>query len=207
VGMLRITVDDTIRISATSARVHVSIKGQSSFSGALGARKASEVRELVTALTKHEISEDAVEVRGVRIENNQGRLGTKSQQVTISLTISATPEQLPAVLGVLADRSGASTNRLEWVYDEFEATIEATAEAMRKARRKAEVVAAAAGQRITGISQVTDTWSRPVTNLNMGGATRGSVSSGPAPELDLGVELNATAELSIHLSADFEMGE
>jgi hypothetical protein len=207
VGILRITIDDKTRISAVSARIHVTVHGQSSFASAASTRKAREVRELVAALAEHGISEDAIEVRGVRIENGQGRLGAKSQQAVFSLLISVSPEELPAALGVLAERG--NTNRLEWVYDEFEDTIEATAEAMHKARRKAEVVAAAAGQQITGVVQVTDTWSRPVTTVNMGDAAytpRGGAASA-APALDLGLDLTASAELSIHLSADFEIGQ
>ena len=151
-GLLRVSVDHLVRISATSARVHARVHGSSLVATGVAGRKAAEVRDVVAALAARGISEDAVEVTGIRLTTSDGRI-LHSQSVDIQLVIAAGAEQLPDVLGVLADRPGVAVEQLEWVYDEFEASITAAAEAMTKARRKADAIAAAAGLEVTGIAE------------------------------------------------------
>lgn len=205
-GILRINVDDAVRIEASRARVHVTLTGSSAVMPGTAARKAAEVRDLVAALADQQLGEDAIEITSVRAENGQGWL-TRGQKVEIELVVAAQAAQLPGVLGVLTARPGLRVDDLEWVYDEFEASIAATAEAMVKARRKADAIAAAAGQRIVAIVEASDSWSRPSPRLGAPVATRMMAlgAAKAAPELDLGLELNSTTELAIHLSVDFEM--
>jgi len=198
-GLLRVNVDHLVRISATSARVHARVRGSSLVATGVAGRKAAEVRDVVAALAAHDISEDAVEVAGVRLTTSEGRI-LHSQSVDIQLVVTANPDQLPDVLGVLADRPGVAVENLEWVYDEFEASITAAAEAMKKARRKADAIAAAAGLEVTGITTASDSWSMPQAPVQFAAQDRSS-----AAPLDLGVEINATTELSTHLSVDFEL--
>jgi hypothetical protein len=160
------------------------------------------VRELVAALAARGITEDAVEVAGVRLATRDGRI-LHSQSVDFQLVISATSEQLPDLLGVLADRPGLQVEQVEWVYDEFEASITAAAEAMTKARRKADAIAAAAGLEVAGIADVSDSWSMPQPPVELADASMMYAARAAAPPLDLGVELNSTTELSTHLSVDF----
>lgn len=204
-GILRISVDDSVRVDARSARVHVSLKGSATVFGNAATRQAAEVRALVTALSAAGIGEDAVEVTGVRFDSRSGVLGRS--QAEYLLAIAATPDQLPAVLGVLADQPNLKLSELEWVFDSFEASIEATANAMVKARRKADAVAAAAGAEITGIANISDSWNMPSPRVAFAAedtmlAARSMKASAP---VDLGVELNATQELFVHLSVDFEL--
>jgi hypothetical protein len=204
-GVLRITVDHTVRITAESARVHVTVRGSSTLAGGIAGRKASLVRDIVAELTGRGVTEDAVEVTSVRLAASDGRL-LKSQTVEIALVIPASPDQLPDILGVLSDRPGVSVDRLEWVYDEFEASIPVTAAAMVMARRKADAVAAAAGLEVTGIADASDSWSMPTPRMERARAdVMFAAASAGGPPLDLGVELNATTELSVHLSVDFEL--
>jgi len=203
-GLLRVSVDQLVRISASSARVHASVHGSSLVSTGTAGRKAAEVRDLVAALAARGISEDAVEVAGVRLATREGRI-LHSQSVEIQLVISAASEQLPDVLGVLADRPGVEVEHLEWVYDEFEASITAAAEAMTKARRKADAIAAAAGLQITGIADVSDSWSMPQPRPEMADARMMYAGRAEAAPLDLGVDLNSSTELSTHLSVDFQL--
>ncbi|MDQ7991913.1 MAG: SIMPL domain-containing protein [Propionicimonas sp.] len=203
-GILRITVDDSVRIDARSARVHLSLKGSSAVLGNAATRQSAEVRTLVAALTAAGIEPDAIEVTGVRLESRSGILG--KSQAEYLLAIAAGPDQLPAVLGVLANQPNLSLTELEWVFDAFEASIDATAAAMTKARRKADAVAAAAAAEITGIANISDSWSMPSPRVAFAAedmmATRALKASAP---VDLGVELNATQELFVHLTVDFEL--
>jgi len=203
-GLLRVSVDHVVRISATSARVHARVRGSSLVASGVAGRKAAEVRDVVAALAVRGISEDAVEVAGVRLTTSEGRI-LHSQSVDIQLVVTATPDQLPDVLGVLADRPGVAVENLEWVYDEFEASITAAAEAMKKARRKAEAIAAAAGLEVTGITTASDSWSMPQAQVQFAGEGMMYAARASAAPLDLGVEINATTELSTHLSVDFEL--
>ena len=203
-GLLRVSVDHVVRISATSARVHARVRGSSLVASGVASRKAAEVRDVVAALAVRGISEDAVEVAGVRLTTSEGRI-LHSQSVDIQLVVAATPDQLPDVLGVLADRPGVAVENLERVYDEFEASITAAAEAMKKARRKAEAIAAAAGLEVTGITTASDSWSMPQAQVQFAGEGMMYAARASAAPLDLGVEINATTELSTHLSVDFEL--
>ena len=203
-GLLRVSVDHVVRISAHSARVHARVRGSSLVASGVAGRKAAEVRDVVAALAVRGISEDAVEVAGVRLTTSEGRI-LHSQSVDIQLVVTADSDQLPDVLGVLADRPGVAVENLEWVYDEFEASITAAAEAMKKARRKAEAIAAAAGLEVTGITTASDSWSMPQAQVQFAGEGMMYAARASAAPLDLGVEINATTELSTHLSVDFEL--
>ncbi len=203
-GLLRVSVDHVVRISATSARVHARVHGSSLLAAGVAGRKAAEVRDVVAALATRGIGEDAVEVASVRLATTDGRI-LHSQSVDIELVVSADPDQLPDVLGVLADRPGVGVENLEWVYDEFEASITAAAVAMRKARRKADAIAAAAGLEVTGIANASDSWSMPQPQLELADSSMLYAARASSAPLDLGVEINTSTELSTHLSVDFEL--
>lgn len=203
-GVLRVSVDHVVRISATSARVHARVRGSSLVASGVAGRKAAEVRDVVAALAARGISEDAVEVAGVRLATSEGRI-LHTQSVDIQLVVQASTDQLPDILGVLADRPGVAVENLEWVYDEFEASIAGAAEAMKKARRKAEAIAASAGLEVTGIAMASDSWSMPQAPVQFAGESMMYAARASSAPLDLGVEINATTELSTHLSVDFEL--
>lgn len=205
-GILRINVDDSVRVTAHQARLHAGVKGTSTVFGNAAAKRAAEVRDLVGVLASLGIADEAIEVTGVRLDSRSGALG-RSQSVEYLLAITATPDELPSVLGALADRPNLTVSELEWIYDSFEASIEATATAMAKARRKAAAVAAAAGVEIAGIAQISDSWSMPSPRTAFGAADSGVMEARAmaAPAMDLGVEISATQELFVHLTVDFEL--
>ena len=204
-GLLRVSVDHQVRISASSARVHARVHGSSMVAGGTAGRKAAEVRDVVTALAARGIAEDAVEVASIRLATRDGRI-LHSQSVDIELVISGTPDQLPELLGVLADRPGLAVEHVEWIYDEFEASIAAAAQAMTRARRKADAIAAAAGLEVIGIANASDSWSMPQPQAELAdSAMLYGARAASAQPLDLGVELNSTTDLSTHLSVDFEL--
>ncbi len=203
-GLLRVSVDHLVRISATSARVHARVRGSSLVATGIAGRKAAEVRDVVAALAASGIREDVVEVAGIRLTTSDDRI-LHSQSVDIQLVVTADTDQLPDVLGALADRPGVAVEHLEWVYDEFEASITAAAEAMTKARRKAEAIAAAAGLEVTGIATASDSWTMPQAQVQLADSPMTYAARASSAPLDLGVEINTTTELSTHLSVDFEL--
>ncbi len=201
---MRITVELAVRIDATGARVHVTLRAQSSLAATAATKKVAEVRALVESLAAVGIPDDSIDVTGMQIATGQGKI-LASQEVRITLEIATTPEQLPEVLGILAARHGLSVDQVEWTYDEFEASISATADAMRMARRKADAVAEAAGLRVIGITSASDTWSMPSPRVEMASfASDTRMRVGAAP-LDMGMTMSSTTKLSVRLTVDFEV--
>ena len=201
---MRITVELAVRIDATGARVHVTLRAQSSLAATAATKKVAEVRALVESLAAVGIPDDSIDVTGMQIATGQGKI-LASQEVRITLEIATTPEQLPEVLGILAARHGLSVDQVEWTYDEFEASISATADAMRMARRKADAVAEAAGLRVIGITSASDTWSMPSPRVEMASfASDTRMRVGAAP-LDMGLTMSSTTKLSVRLTVDFEV--
>lgn len=206
-GILRITVDDSVDVPAIAARLHVTVRGAALVAGNAATKRAAEVRELVAALGQAGLSDDAFEVQGVRLSTSSSAVG-RSQRVEIMLVVRVAPEQLPAVLGVLADRPNLRLGELEWVFDSFEASIHLAAAAMRKARRKADALAEAGGLTVAGVHSASDSWSMPEPRVMMAEAMAASprMMKSAAPELDLGVEFVSTQKLQVHLSVDFTFG-
>lgn len=203
-GTLRISVDHSVRVEATSARVHLTVKGSSAVFGNAATRQAAEVRTLVAALSGIGIGEDAIEVTGVKLDSRSGVLG--KSQAEYLLAVTSAPDQLPSVLGVLADQPNLRLTELEWVFDAFEASIPATADALGKARRKADAVAAAAGRTVAGIAMISDSWNLPAPRVAFAAEDAAVFRSAKASEpIDLGIEISATQELYVHLTVDFEL--
>lgn len=205
-GILRVSVEQQVHIEAVGARLHLTVAGSSAFVGGVALRKAAEVRELVAVLADYGVEEADLSVVGMHA-STAGGWANKSQRVSIGLQVRVGTEQLGSVLGVLTNRGGVQLDQVEWVYDEFEASISAVSEAMAKARRKADALAAAAGQRITGIAEISDSWSRFSPPMPLGVMRTRSAAPKSDPELDLGFELSGSTELNVHLSVDYQIGD
>jgi uncharacterized protein YggE len=203
VGDLRITVEHDVRIDAVGARVHVTVKAQSSLAATAAAKKVAEVRALVEMLVAAGIGEDSIDVTGMQIVTGQGKI-LASQEVRITLEIPVSNEHLPDVLGILSVRQGLSVDQIEWTYERFEASISATAEAMRMARRKADAVAEAAGLRVIGVTTASDTWSMPTPRMEVASFAADTRMRGGAP-LDMGLTMSSSTTLSVRLTVDFEV--
>ena len=205
-GVVSVTIDDEIRIDAVRARVHAVFAGTSRLLAQAAARQAAEVRQLVSALAQLGLGEEAVEVEGVRIETRSGALKL-GQSALVQVVVTSPNQQTAAVLGVLGSQSGVTVERIEWVYDGFEASLPATAEAMVKARRKADAIAAAAGLVVTGVRQVSDSWRMPLREAAFPAPMALAARGAAAESLDFGVEVSSTTTLGVHLSVDFEIGD
>lgn len=205
-GDLRVTVEHDVRIDASGARVHVTVRAQSSLAATAAAKKVAEVRALVESLSTVGVPDSSIDVTGMQIVTGTGKI-LASQEVRITLEIAVENEQLPAVLGLLAANKGLAVDQIEWMYDQFEASISATADAMRMARRKADAVADAAGLRVVGIASASDTWSMPSPRVEMASfAADARMRVGSAP-LDMGMTMSSSTKLSVRLTVDFQVAE
>jgi len=205
-GDLRVTGEHDVRIDASGARLHVTVRAQSSLAATAAAKKVAEVRALVESLATVGIPDSSIDVTGMQIVTGQGKI-LASQEVRITLEIAVENEQLPGVLGILAANKGLAVDQIEWMYDQFEASISATADAMRMARRKADAVADAAGLRVVGVASASDTWSMPSPRVEMASfAADARMRVGAAP-LDMGMTMSSSTKLSVRLTVDFEVAE
>lgn len=203
-GIIRVTATAKREIEATEAKLHLSVEGESLILGNAALERAKELRELVAALTSVGIKKEGIAVTGVHVSNQQGLL-VKGQRATFSLTVKSPPERLPDALGVIAAQKHIELSHLEWVFDEFEASIGLAAEAMRMARRKGDAIAEAANTHITGISNASDSWQMPEMRYDFAAAA-------PAPQMargkamsavNIGTDFTGTQMLMITLTVDF----
>jgi hypothetical protein len=205
-GVLSVTIDDEIRIDAVRARVHAVFAGSSRLLGGAAAKQAAEVRQLASALAGIGLGEDAVEVEGVRIETGSGALKL-GQSALVQVAVTTPNEQTAEVLGILGSQNGVTVERIEWIYDGFEASLPATADAMVKARRKADAIAAAAGLVVTGVKQVSDSWRMPLREVAFPAPMAFAARASAADSMDFGVEVSSSTTLGIHLTVEFEIGD
>jgi hypothetical protein len=205
-GVLSVTIDDDIRIDAVRARIHAVFAGTSRLLGGAAGKQAAEVRQLVSALAAVGLGEDAVEVEGVRIETGSGALKL-GQSALVQVVVTSPNERIADVLGLLSSQNGVTVERIEWVYDGFEASLPATADAMVKARRKADAIAAAAGLVVTGVKQVSDSWRMPLREVAFPAPMAFGARASAADSMDFGVEVSSSTTLGVHLTVEFEIGE
>ncbi|WP_022800055.1 SIMPL domain-containing protein [Deinococcus ficus] len=204
-GLLRVTVEDQAEVTAHAATLFVTVEGETFVMGNAALERAREVREFAQALQAAGVPAGRLHVQGVRIASSSGLL-TKNQKAEFQLSAEATPEQLPAVLGVVAAGRNARLTRLDWQFDEFEASLPLAAQAMRKARRKADVIAGAAGQRVQGVHRASDTWELPGATMEFQPEGRMyALRAAGGPPLDVGVEYSATRTLRVTLTVDFTL--
>ncbi|MBN9104750.1 MAG: SIMPL domain-containing protein [Propionibacteriaceae bacterium] len=205
-GVLSVTIDDDIRIDAVRARIHAVFAGTNRLLGGAAGKQAAEVRQLVSALAAVGLGEDAVEVEGVRIETGSGALKL-GQSALVQVVVTSPNERIADVLGLLSSQNGVTVERIEWVYDGFEASLPATADAMVKARRKADAIAAAAGLVVTGVKQVSDSWRMPLREVAFAAPMAFGARASAADSMDFGVEVSSSTTLGVHLTVEFEIGE
>ena len=207
-GILRIQQKDHLDVTAVSARLHLEVAGETLVMGNAATERVREVREVNGQLQTLGVPAEQIQVRGVEISSRTGLLA-KQQKARFLLMVEVEPALLPQVLGVLADQKQVELQRLEWVFDDFEASLRLGPQAMRKARQRADGIAEAAGHRVVGVLNASDTWEMPVSTVNLQPEWMGQevqrasrTRSGP---LDAGVNYSSTHVLSVQLTVDFQL--
>src|SRR5512145_676591 len=95
-------------ISASHADMFVTVKGSSVVSGDQAMKKAKEVSQLVEALTGYGLSPEAVQLLGVHIETESGRL-LKSSSASYRLRIRVEKlEQIAELLDIIASQKNTT---------------------------------------------------------------------------------------------------
>ncbi len=150
---------DTIKVSAfhreeifaSHADLHVTVKGSSVVSGDAAMKKAKEVNQLLEALQKIGVEENAVQLQGVQIETSSGAL-LKTSSAAYRLKIRcADLNQLAGMLDAVGSQKNAALDYIEWKYDEDAARERGLLLAAQKAKSKARQVADALGVKLIGV--------------------------------------------------------
>lgn len=153
------TKPDTIKVTAfhreevfaSHANLYVTVKGSSVVSGDQAMKKAKEVSQLVEALTGYGLSPEAVQLLGVHIETESGRL-LKSSSASYRLRVRVEKlDQIAELLDIIASQKNTTLERIEWKYPEETAHESALEAAIAKGKAKASKVAAAMGIKLLGV--------------------------------------------------------
>jgi len=202
------TKPDTIKVSAfhreeifaSHANLYVTVKGSSLVSGNEAMKKAREVSQLVEALTRFGLSQDAVHLQGVRLETSSGAL-LKSSSAIYHLKVKTEKlDQLAGLLDILAGQKNASLDRIEWKYPEETAREQGLEAAIAKGKAKAEKVAEAMGVKLLGVYDFMENTfdeERPPMPFHAK-AMRAMETAADQPSLDMEVQHSKT----IHVNVD-----
>ncbi len=206
------TKPDTIKVSASHrqeifashANLYVTVKGSSVVGGNEAMKKAREVSQLVEALTRFGLPQDAVQLLGVHIETSSGSL-LKSSSATYRLRLHLQSlDSLTEVLDIIASQKNATLERIEWKYPEEEAQDHALEAAIAKGKAKAEKVAAAVGVRLLGVYEfMENTFDEerppmPFQAMEMNMKSR-AVAMADQPSLNLDIQHSKTINVNIDL--------
>lgn len=150
----RITIEETYTetIRAIGAKLHITVKGSSFFTGQTALKKAREVAQLVESLKSVGVKEEDISLESVSAHVESGLL-SKSSSARYGLKIScASLETLPDVMGAVTGAKNVSLDELEWDFgdlvDRRTAWIE---EVLKRCNAKAAVVAAALKTTLAGV--------------------------------------------------------
>jgi len=205
------TKPDTIKISAfhreeifaSHANLFVTVKGSSVVGGDEAMKKAKEVSQLVEALTRFGLDNDAIQLLGVHIETASGAL-LKSSSASYRLRIKVEKlDQLAELLDIIASQKNTTLERIEWKYPEESAREHGLESAIAKGKAKAEKVAAAMGVKLLGVYDfMENTFDEerppmPFQAMEMGMKSRAAVVA--EPNLNMDIQHSKTVQVNVDI--------
>jgi Protein of unknown function (DUF541) len=201
-GTIRVTASARTQITAVSSKLHVKLEGERVVFGAAALEQARELKEFVTRLKTLGLEESALSVASVRVTGPGGLL--KNSRAEFNVVVTETRlERLPGVVGAISETKNAVLQHLEWVWDDFEASVPLSAEAMRKARRKATAMAEAVGAKLGGVRNASDSWNMPESIVMYDAMPMQAKALSRSREVDIGMEYRAERDLEVTVTVDF----
>jgi Protein of unknown function (DUF541) len=206
-SILRVTAKASQEISASLAKLHFAVEGETFLFGNAALDRSRILKELVLRFKECGATDADFNVKSVSARVDSGLLGKSSKaEFKLELTVSDL-SKLPDYLGVIATAKNVSLEQLEWVFETDAIVLELSAEAMKKAFDKAAAMANAVGHRVLGIRNASDSSQMPerIQTMNFSGDWMSQEKS-RAPALarvSIGTEFKATREVTSEVSVEF----
>ena len=199
-------------LSAASAKLHITITGQSYFSGNEAFKKALELKTLKEGLLALGYGDDQIHIRDVQLRGTSGFL-SKSSAATYALELSCEDlDLLGPTLAEVASLKNADLGHIEWGYGDLDAIKrELVVEAAANAHALAENVAAASSMSVKGLHRFR--YGNPVAKPEDLGAAGGGFEvavlrsaqpSAAAPGMDV-LSLTNTMKVRVEIFAEYSV--
>jgi uncharacterized protein YggE len=205
-SILRVTAKASQEITASLAKLHFSVEGETFLFGNAALNRSKVLRELVAKIKEFGATDEDFNVKSVSARVDSGLLG-KSSKADFKLELRVTDlTKLPDYMGVMANTKNASLERLEWVFEPDPVMLELSAVAMKKALERATAMANAVGHRVLGIRNASDSSQMPerIQSLNFSQDwTVQEMQRTMRSRVDIGTEFKATKEISSEVTVEF----
>jgi uncharacterized protein YggE len=140
----RIVVTETLHyeLKASSAVLHVSVKGTSYFADDMAMKKAKEVSALVDALKELGIPEQEIRLKNVVADSQSGIISkTSSAKYHLSIKCSEL-EKLSEALSIITNGKNCELHKLDWQFiEDRQKKLEYLSKAFAAAKETAECIA------------------------------------------------------------------
>jgi uncharacterized protein YggE len=151
----RIVVTETVfyELKASSAVLHVSVKGTSYFADDMALKKAKEVSSLVDALKELGIPDEEIRLKNV-VADSQSGIISKTSSAKYHLSIKCRElEKLSEALSVITNGKNCELHKLDWQFmEDREKKLNYLSKAFTAAKETAECMANSLGIAIAGVN-------------------------------------------------------
>ncbi len=152
----KLTVEELAvqEVQASSAIMHVTVKGSSYFASDVAMKKAKEVESLLEGLTALGIPEKEIRLKNVVAEAESGIL-SKSSSAKYNLSIKCRDmDKLSDALAVITGAKNVQLHQLDWQFrEDRKSKLDLIRKAFQAAKETAESIAAAVGADITAVTE------------------------------------------------------
>ncbi len=207
-SILRVTAKASQEITASSARLHLNVEGETFFFGNAALNRSKVLKDLLEKLKELGATDADFNVKSVSARIDANLLG-KTTKADFKLEFRVTDlSKIPDYLGVITSAKNVALEHLEWVFELDAVMLELSAAAMKKAFDKANAMANTVGHSVLGIRSASDSSKMPemTQNLNFAGGDwmsqemeRGVSKS----RVNIGTEFKATREIESSVTVDF----
>lgn len=197
---IHITASHREEIFATHADLFVTVRGSSVVSGNEAMKKAREVNQLLEALSRVQVKEEAVTLQGVTVSTSTGAV-LKSSTASYRLKIHCDDlAKFAEILDVIASQKNAELTRTEWKYDEDAIRETMLLTTLEKAKKKAATVSQAMGVRLLGVYDLIENMYDEEMALPFQAQAKAAFRSMPEePGLGMDVQHSKTLHVSVEI--------
>ena len=202
---IKVTTSVREEIQATHADLMIAIKGSSLVSGDEAFKKAREVSQLVEALTRFGVKQDAIFLQSIQTESAKGPI-LRTSSATYRLRIRCEKlDTLADLLDIITSQKNTTLEQILWRYAEDAAREAALEKAITSANQKARKIAAALGVRLLGVHTLTESASDQETFPYPQAKSFRAVQSAPAEQPALDMDIRHTKTIDVRVDIEFRV--